>query len=57
MKKKTPKTPKRRRLGEGGKFYNKSKNQSKQNASKPNFINNNNTFPQAKWFKSIRISS
>jgi hypothetical protein len=55
--KKTPKTPKRRRLGEGGKFYNKSKNQSKQNASKPNFINNNNTFPQAKWFKSIRISS
>jgi hypothetical protein len=56
MKKKTPKTPKRRRLGEGDKFYNKSKNQSKQNASKPNLMNNN-TFPQAKWFKSIRISS
>jgi hypothetical protein len=25
MKKKTPKTPKRRKLGEGDKFYNKSK--------------------------------
>jgi len=37
MKKETPKTPKRRKLGEGGRYCNKSKNQSKQNASEPNF--------------------